>query len=142
MAQVRNSHLNTTQEFIRFKEACFIHKGLKKRWKPMTNASLKKLKTGDVDVDIEALLHGVPMKSYSRGMLKVPRHICFLKHNKMRPHSKKVGTQKKRLGNEKSWRQFSGLIIHKYVDKKNPLFINLIERMLISSGEFLSRTVG
>ncbi|GKC61831.1 hypothetical protein Tco_1089429, partial [Tanacetum coccineum] len=68
----------------------------------MTNASLKKLKTGDVDVDVEAPSHGVPREvegeapsqDVSREEVDAPSHS----QNILEAQVEKVGTKKKLLG--------------------------------------------
>ncbi|GJX79768.1 putative ribonuclease H-like domain-containing protein [Tanacetum coccineum] len=78
--------------------------GLKRDGSPMTSTSSKKLKIGDVEVDVEAPSHDVPQEvgveapsqSVSlRGKMAIVEDV--LKHNKTASPLKKVGDQKKLL---------------------------------------------
>ncbi|GJZ83093.1 hypothetical protein Tco_0648266 [Tanacetum coccineum] len=61
MAQVRKLFPEQLQEeFDKIQRADAFTRGLKRDGSPMTNATSKKLKTGDVAVDVEAPSHGVP----------------------------------------------------------------------------------
>ncbi|GJY92450.1 hypothetical protein Tco_0508232 [Tanacetum coccineum] len=63
MAQVRKlSPEQLQEEFDKIQRAVAFTRGLKRDGSPMTNASSKKLKTGDVEVDVEAPSHGVPQE--------------------------------------------------------------------------------
>ncbi|GJZ91698.1 hypothetical protein Tco_0663763 [Tanacetum coccineum] len=59
-----NLHPETAseEEFDKIQRAVAFTKGLKRDGSPMTNASSKKLKNGDVEVDVEAPSHGVPQE--------------------------------------------------------------------------------
>ncbi|GKG28435.1 hypothetical protein Tco_0406762, partial [Tanacetum coccineum] len=70
---------------------------LKRDGSPMTNASSKKLKTGDVEVDVAALSHGVPQEEATVEDVEVPYNIAS-KSQQTASSLKKVGTKKKRLG--------------------------------------------
>ncbi|GKC17845.1 reverse transcriptase domain-containing protein, partial [Tanacetum coccineum] len=50
------------EEFDKIQRAVAFTRGLKRDGSPMTRASSKKLKTGDVEVDVEAPSHGVPQE--------------------------------------------------------------------------------
>ncbi|GJS37725.1 hypothetical protein Tco_0536107 [Tanacetum coccineum] len=50
------------EEFDKIQRAVAFTRGLKRDGSPMTSASSKKLKTGDVEVDVEAPSHGVPQE--------------------------------------------------------------------------------
>ncbi|GJR73499.1 hypothetical protein Tco_0085864 [Tanacetum coccineum] len=63
MAQVQKlSPEQLQEEFDKIQRAVAFTRGLKRDGSPMTNASSKKLKTGDVEVDVEAPSHGVPQE--------------------------------------------------------------------------------
>ncbi|GKA32690.1 hypothetical protein Tco_0719057, partial [Tanacetum coccineum] len=63
MVQVRKlSPAQLQEEFDKIQRAVAFTRGLKRDGSPMTNASSKKLKTGDVEVDVEAHSHGVPQE--------------------------------------------------------------------------------
>ncbi|GJU52140.1 hypothetical protein Tco_1225854 [Tanacetum coccineum] len=76
-------------------------RGLKKDGSPMTSASSKKLKTGDVEVDVEAPSHEaqakVPSQEASVDDVEVPSTISS-KAQQTASSLKKVGTKKKLLG--------------------------------------------
>ncbi|GJV13616.1 putative ribonuclease H-like domain-containing protein [Tanacetum coccineum] len=83
MAQVRKlSPEQLQEEFDKIQRAVAFTRGLKRDGSPMTNASSKKLKTGDVEVDVEAPSHGVPheveveapSKNVSREKVDAPSH--------------------------------------------------------------------
>ncbi|GKF24528.1 hypothetical protein Tco_0076850 [Tanacetum coccineum] len=50
------------EEFDKIQRAVAFIRGLKRGGSPMTTAFSKKLKTGNVEVDVEALSHGVPQE--------------------------------------------------------------------------------
>ncbi|GKD51647.1 hypothetical protein Tco_1280623, partial [Tanacetum coccineum] len=63
----------------------------------MTNASSKKLKIDDVEVDVEAHSHGVPQENILEAQVEVPSQEAIvedvevpllLKYNKLPPHSR------------------------------------------------------
>ncbi|GJU71382.1 hypothetical protein Tco_1262787 [Tanacetum coccineum] len=61
MAQVRKlSPEQLQEEFDKIQRAIAFIRGFKRDGSPMTSASSKKLKTGDVEVNVEAPSHGVP----------------------------------------------------------------------------------
>ncbi|GJU82506.1 hypothetical protein Tco_1284871 [Tanacetum coccineum] len=63
MAQVRKlSPEQLQEEFDKIQRAVAFTRGLKRDGSPMTTAFSKKLKTGDVEVDVEAPSHGVPQE--------------------------------------------------------------------------------
>ncbi|GJT33212.1 hypothetical protein Tco_0923631 [Tanacetum coccineum] len=63
MAQVRKlSPEQLQEEFDKIQRAVAFTRGLKRDGSPMTRASSKKLKTGDVAVDVEAPSHSVPQE--------------------------------------------------------------------------------
>ncbi|GKA92015.1 hypothetical protein Tco_0813940 [Tanacetum coccineum] len=63
MAQVRKlSPEQLQEEFDKIQRAVAFTRGLKRDGSLMTTASSKKLKTGDVEVDVEAPSHGVPQE--------------------------------------------------------------------------------
>ncbi|GJT52268.1 hypothetical protein Tco_0978425 [Tanacetum coccineum] len=70
------------EEFDKIQRAVAFTRGLKRDGCPITNASLKKLKTSDVKVDVEAPSHGVlqeveveaPSKNVSREKVDAPSH--------------------------------------------------------------------
>ncbi|GJS32922.1 hypothetical protein Tco_0531304 [Tanacetum coccineum] len=63
MAQVRKlSPEQLQEEFDKIQRAVAFTRGLKRDGSPMTSASSKKLKTGDVEVNVEAPSHGVPQE--------------------------------------------------------------------------------
>ncbi|GJR96198.1 hypothetical protein Tco_0268372 [Tanacetum coccineum] len=63
MAQVRKlSPEQLQEEFDKIQRAVAFIRGLKRDGSPMTTAFSKKLKTGDVEVDVEAPSHGVPQE--------------------------------------------------------------------------------
>ncbi|GJZ01197.1 hypothetical protein Tco_0519158 [Tanacetum coccineum] len=63
MAQVRKlSPEQLQEEFDKIQRAVAFTRGLKRDGSPMTSASSKKLKTGDDEVTVEALSHGVPQE--------------------------------------------------------------------------------
>ncbi|GKF56901.1 hypothetical protein Tco_0170438, partial [Tanacetum coccineum] len=81
-------------------------RGLKRDGSPMSKASSKKLKTGDVEVDVEAPSQDVSREkvdapSHSQNIpeaqVEVPSHIAS-KAQQTASSLKKVGTKKKRLG--------------------------------------------
>ncbi|GJZ15574.1 hypothetical protein Tco_0551251 [Tanacetum coccineum] len=76
------------EEFDKIQRAFAFTRGLKRDGSPMTCASSKKLKTGDVAVDIE-----VP----SHSDVEVPPNIASKAHPTA-SSLKKIGTKKKRLG--------------------------------------------
>ncbi|GKB09809.1 hypothetical protein Tco_0843732 [Tanacetum coccineum] len=83
MAQVRKlSHEQLQEEFDKIQRVVAFTRGLKRDGNPMTSASSKKLKTGDVEVDVEAPSHGVlqevkgeaPSQDVSREEVDAPSH--------------------------------------------------------------------
>ncbi|GJW35902.1 hypothetical protein Tco_0058822 [Tanacetum coccineum] len=63
MAQVRKlSPEHLQEEFDKIQRAVAFTRGLKRDDSPMTSAFSKKLKPGDVEVDVEALSRGVPQE--------------------------------------------------------------------------------
>ncbi|GJS60508.1 hypothetical protein Tco_0655292 [Tanacetum coccineum] len=63
MAQVRKlSPEQLQEEFDKIQRAVAFTRGLKRDGSPMTNASSKKLKIGDIEVDVEAPSHGIPQE--------------------------------------------------------------------------------
>ncbi|GJW95207.1 hypothetical protein Tco_0174879 [Tanacetum coccineum] len=63
MAQVRKlSPEQLQEEFDKIQRVVAFTRGLKRDGSPMTTAFSKKLKTGDVEVDVEAPSHGVPQE--------------------------------------------------------------------------------
>ncbi|GJU81614.1 hypothetical protein Tco_1283979 [Tanacetum coccineum] len=112
MAQVRKLSPDQLQEeFDKIQRAVAFTRGLKRDGSPMPNASSKKLKTGNVEVDVEAPSHGVPQeveveapsqdvsreKEATVEDVEVPSHIGS-KSQHTAPSLKKVGTKKKRIG--------------------------------------------
>ncbi|GKA71658.1 hypothetical protein Tco_0777797 [Tanacetum coccineum] len=72
MAQVRKlSPEQLQEEFDKIQRAVAFTRGLKRDGSPMTNASSKKLKTGDVEVDVEAPSHGVPQENTLEAQVEV-----------------------------------------------------------------------
>ncbi|GJZ95096.1 hypothetical protein Tco_0667299 [Tanacetum coccineum] len=125
MAQVRKlSPEQLQEEFDKIQRAVAFTRGLKRDGSPMTSASSKKLKTGDVEVDVEAPSHGVPQEvegetpsqDVSREEVAAPSHSQDIpeaqvevpsqeptaedvpKAQQTAPSLKKVGTKKKLLG--------------------------------------------
>ncbi|GJT50635.1 hypothetical protein Tco_0976792 [Tanacetum coccineum] len=107
------------EEFDKIQRAVAFTRGLKRDGSPMTNASSKKLKTGDVEVDVEAPSHGVPQEveveapsqDVSREKVDAPSHSQNIPEAQVEVPSniaskaqqtasslKKVGTKKKLLG--------------------------------------------
>ncbi|GJY96571.1 putative ribonuclease H-like domain-containing protein [Tanacetum coccineum] len=83
MAQVQKlSPEQLREEFDKIQRAVAFTMGLKRDGSPMPNAFSKKLKTGDVDVDVEAPSHGVsqeveveaPSQDVSREKVDAPSH--------------------------------------------------------------------
>ncbi|GJY07078.1 hypothetical protein Tco_0374132, partial [Tanacetum coccineum] len=120
MAQVRKlSPEQLQEEFDKIQRAVAFTRGLKRDGSPMTSASSKKLKTGDVEVDVEAPSHDVPQEvegeapsqdvsreevdapSHSQNIpeaqVEVPSNIAS-KAQQTASSLKKVGTKKKLLG--------------------------------------------
>ncbi|GJZ08244.1 hypothetical protein Tco_0542527 [Tanacetum coccineum] len=82
MAQVRKlSPEHLQEEFDKIQRAIAFTRGLKRDGSPMTTAFSKKLKHGDVEVDVEAPSHDVPQEVEVEA-----------------PSQDKVGTKKKLLG--------------------------------------------
>ncbi|GJU74543.1 hypothetical protein Tco_1265948 [Tanacetum coccineum] len=125
MAQVRKlSPEQLQKEFDKIQRAVAFTRGLKRDGRPMPSASSKKLKTGDVEVDIEAPSHGVPQEvegkapsqDVSREEVDAPSHSQNIpeaqvevpsqeatvedvpKAQQLTSSLKKVGTKKKLLG--------------------------------------------
>ncbi|GJT27650.1 hypothetical protein Tco_0907925 [Tanacetum coccineum] len=110
--------------FDKIQRAVAFTRGLKRDGSPMTSASSKKLKTGDVEVDVEAPSHGVPQEvegeapsqDVSREEVDAPSHSQNIPEAQVEVPSqeatvedvpkaqqtasslKKVGTKKKLLG--------------------------------------------
>ncbi|GJS04320.1 hypothetical protein Tco_0320828 [Tanacetum coccineum] len=119
MAQVQKlSPEQLQEEFNKIQRAVAFTRGLKRDGSPMTNASSKKLKTGDVEVDVEApsqdvLREKVDAPSHSQNIpeaqvevpsqeasvedVEVPSNIAS-KAQQTASSLKKVGTKKKLLG--------------------------------------------
>ncbi|GJS44911.1 hypothetical protein Tco_0595032 [Tanacetum coccineum] len=99
------------EEFDKIQRVVTFTRGLKRDGSPMTKASLKKLKTSDVEVDVAAPSHGVPQvveveapsqdvsreKEATVEDVEVPSNIAS-KEQQTASQLKKVGTKKKRLG--------------------------------------------
>ncbi|GKA46508.1 hypothetical protein Tco_0739391 [Tanacetum coccineum] len=125
MAQVRKlSPEQLQEEFDKIQRAVAFTRGLKRDGSPMTRASSKKLKTGDVAVDVEAPSHSVPQEvegeapsqDVSREEVDAPSHSQDIPEAQVKvpsqeptaedvpkaqptvPSLKKVGTKKKLLG--------------------------------------------
>ncbi|GJT13043.1 putative ribonuclease H-like domain-containing protein [Tanacetum coccineum] len=125
MAQVRKlSPEQLQEEFDKIQRAVAFTRGLKRDGSPMTRASSKKLKTGDVEVDVEAPSHSVPQEvegeapsqDVSREEVDAPSHSQNIPEAQVEVPSqeptaedvptaqqtdsslKKVGTKKKILG--------------------------------------------
>ncbi|GJT27323.1 hypothetical protein Tco_0907598 [Tanacetum coccineum] len=229
------------EEFDKIQRAVAFTRGLKRDGSPMTIAFSKKLKTGDIEVDVEAPSHGVPQENIPEAQVEVPSQEATVedvevpsniasKAQQTASSLKKVGTKKKLLGRKgvhtsqstipieegdpdaehklcikyasdedsasdcdtplrelgvgivlwgdlkilmdspevndgsdfwknqhtwsiQNWKLYSfsgvhvletvsGLVIHMFVDKKYPLTINLIERMLDHQLEICHKTVG
>ncbi|GJY05751.1 hypothetical protein Tco_0371691 [Tanacetum coccineum] len=98
MAQVQKlSPEQLQEEFNKIQRAVAFTRGLKRDGSPMTNASLKKLKTGDVEVDVEAPSHvEVPSQEATVDDVEVPSNIAS-KAQQTASSLKTVGTKKKRL---------------------------------------------
>ncbi|GJR96042.1 hypothetical protein Tco_0268216 [Tanacetum coccineum] len=112
MSQVRKlSPEQLQEEFDKIQRAVAFIRGLKRDGCPMTTAFSKKLKTGDVEVDVEAPSHGVPQeveveapsqdvsreKEASVEDVEVPSNIAS-KAQQTASSLKKVGTKNKLLG--------------------------------------------
>ncbi|GJR80140.1 hypothetical protein Tco_0150925 [Tanacetum coccineum] len=86
------------EEFDKIQRAVAFTRGLKRYGSPMTNASLKKLKTGDVEVDnIPEAQVEVPSQEATVEDVEVPSNIAS-KAQQTASSLKKVGTKKKLLG--------------------------------------------
>ncbi|GJR18792.1 hypothetical protein Tco_0967319 [Tanacetum coccineum] len=95
------------QKFDMIQRSVAFTRGLKRDGSPMTNASSKKLKTGDVEVNVEAPSDGVPQEEEAQVEVpsqeatiedvEVPSNIASLAQHTT-SSLKKVGTKKKRLG--------------------------------------------
>ncbi|GKD31555.1 hypothetical protein Tco_1242333, partial [Tanacetum coccineum] len=104
MAQVRKlSPEQLQEEFDKIQIAVAFTQGLKRDGSPMTRASSKKLKTGDVAVDVEAPSHSqnipeaqveVPSQEATVEDVEVPSNIAS-KAQQTVSSLKKVGTKKK-----------------------------------------------
>ncbi|GJW68165.1 hypothetical protein Tco_0122589 [Tanacetum coccineum] len=125
MAQIRKLFPEQLQEeFDKIRRAVAFIRGLKRDGSPMTRASSKKLKTGDVEVDVEASSHSVPQEvegeaasqDVSHEEVDAPSHSQDIPKAQVKvpsqeptaedvpkaqptvPSLKKVGTKKKLLG--------------------------------------------
>ncbi|GKB35191.1 hypothetical protein Tco_0880133, partial [Tanacetum coccineum] len=95
-------HTYLQEEFDKIQRVVAFTRGLKRDGSLMTHVSSKKLKTGDVVVDVEALSHGVPQeeesvtpsRNVSREEVAAPPHSPNIQSLQF----EKVGTKKKRLG--------------------------------------------
>ncbi|GJX38255.1 hypothetical protein Tco_0251558, partial [Tanacetum coccineum] len=108
MAQVRKlSPEQLQEEFDKIQRVVAFTRGLKRDSSPMTRASSKKLKTGDVAVDVEVPSHSVPLEvkvqdevpsqETTAEDVEVPPNIASKAHPTA-SSLKKIGTKKKRLG--------------------------------------------
>ncbi|GJV84719.1 hypothetical protein Tco_1524617, partial [Tanacetum coccineum] len=169
MAQVRKlSPEQLQEEFDKIQRAVAFTRGLKRDGSPMTSDSSKKLKTGDDEVTAEAPSHGgpqedesaTPSRNVSREEVAAPPHSQDIPvaQVKVLMDSPEVNDGSDVWKNQHTWsiqswklysfsgvhvlETVSGLVLHMFVDKKYPLSVNLIERMLDHQLEICHGSVG